>query len=135
MAANKIFAARLEEVPALVEYVSGLAQAARLHPKRLMHLQLAVEEAATNICSFDYQIPPGGVTVQVTDEGGRFTVKLVDNGVPFDPVTLDEPDLKAEMEKRDLRGLGILLIRRVMDEVHYQRVNGQNVAILVVYKP
>lgn len=131
---ERVFAAEVENVTSVVEYVAAQAGEAGLHPRRVMHLQLAVEEAVMNVFSYAYQIPPGELTVRLRNDQRRFEVELVDEGIPFDPLTLVEPDVKAEIEERSIGGLGILLIRRVMDEVHYQRINNQNVATLVVYK-
>ncbi|MGE5543832.1 MAG: ATP-binding protein [Bacillota bacterium] len=130
---EQVFPANVEEVPLVVEHVSGLAEAAGVHPKRIMHLELAVEEAVMNICSYAYETPPGTVTVRVSSENERFTVQLIDEGIPFDPLALDEPDIKADLEDRKIGGLGVLLIRRVMDEVHYERKGPSNILTMVMH--
>jgi serine/threonine-protein kinase RsbW len=129
---EQVFPANVEEVPVVVEHVSGLAEMAGVHPKRIMHLELAVEEAVMNICSYAYQKPPGTVTVRVSSENDRLTVQLIDEGVPFDPLALEEPDINAKLEDRKIGGLGVLLIRRVMDEVHYQRKGSSNILTMVM---
>ncbi|MGE5397728.1 MAG: ATP-binding protein [Chitinophagales bacterium] len=130
---ERTFEASVERVGEIVEYVSGLAVVSEVHPKRIMQVELAVEEAAMNICSYAYEKPPGHVLVRVTKNEGRFIVELEDEGVPFDPLKMDEPDIKAEIEDRRVGGLGVFLLRRVMDEVHYSRENGCNRLTLVVY--
>lgn len=127
------FPANVDKVPVVVEHVSGLAELAGVHPKRIMHLELAVEEAVMNICSYAYETPPGTVTVRVSSENERFMVQLIDEGVPFDPLALEEPDIKAELEDRKIGGLGVLLIRRVMDEVHYERKGLSNILTMVMH--
>jgi serine/threonine-protein kinase RsbW len=59
-------------------------------------------------------------------------VQLIDEGVPFDPLALEEPDINAKLEDRKIGGLGVLLIRRVMDEVHYQRKGSSNILTMVM---
>ena len=130
---EQVFPANVEEIPVVVEHVSGLATEAGVHPKRIMHLELAVEEAVMNICSYAYKTPPGTVVVRVLCADDRFTVQLVDEGIPFDPLSVEEPDIKAELEDRKIGGLGVLLIRRVMDEVHYQRKGSLNILTMVMY--
>jgi anti-sigma regulatory factor (Ser/Thr protein kinase) len=129
---ERVFPANTEEVPVIVQHVSELAEEAGVHPKRIMHLELAVEEAVMNICSYAYETPPGTVAVRVSTNKGAFTVQLVDEGIPFDPLALEEPDIKAELEDRQIGGLGVLLIRRVMDEVHYQREGGSNILTMTL---
>ena len=131
-AVEKTFLANLETLPAIVGFVSEHAAAMGVHPKRVMHLELAVEEAAVNICSYAYEIPPGEVTVRITPEPGVVRIELVDNGVPFDPLSMDAPDIKSELENREVGGLGIFLIRRMLDEVHYSRRGDQNILSLAV---
>ncbi|NMC33470.1 MAG: ATP-binding protein [Veillonellaceae bacterium] len=131
-AAEKTFLANLDTLPAIVGFVSEHAAAMGVHPKRVMHLELAVEEAAVNICSYAYEIPPGAVTVRITPEPGVVRIELIDNGVPFDPLSMDAPDIKSELENREVGGLGIFLIRRMLDEVHYSRSGDQNILSLAV---
>jgi len=103
-----------------------------VHPKRVMHLELAVEEAAVNICSYAYEIPPGEITIRISRETEVVRIELVDVGVPFDPLAADAPDIKSELENREVGGLGIFLIRRVLDEVHYSRSGDRNILSLAV---
>lgn len=129
---EKVFPAKLDHVTEMVRFVAEVAEGAGVHPKRTMHLQLAVEEAVVNVCNYAYQIPPGEIRILIEIEEPRFTVRIQDEGVPFDPLTLDEPDLKAGIEERSIGGLGVYLMRRVMDEVHYYRVDGKNILTLIV---
>ena len=129
---EQTFVAKLDVMPAMVEFVSATAESFGVHPKRIMHLELAVEEATANICSYAYEIPPGEVIVQITREPEMFRIKLIDSGVPFDPMAMETPDIKAELESRQVGGLGVFLIRRMLDDVHYSRSGAQNILSLAV---
>lgn len=129
---ERTFVASLEMIPAIVEYVSEAAAEFGVHPKRVLHLELAVEEAAANICSYAYKVPPGEVTLIIVQEAEMVRIELVDAGIPFDPLTMETPDIKTELEKREVGGLGIFLIRRMLDEVHYNRRDDLNVLSLAV---
>ncbi len=129
---ERTFVASLETIPAMMEFVSDTAAAFGVHRKRIMHLELAVEEAAANICSYAYEIPPGEVTVKISREIELVRIELIDSGVPFDPMTMETPDLKAELESRQVGGLGVFLIRRMLDDVHYSRCGTKNVLSLAV---
>ena len=129
---ERVFAGKVDAVPDIIAFVAGAARAWGVHPRRLMQLELAVEEAVVNICLYAYEVPPGEVLVRVDPEEERFVVELVDEGVPFDPLAVEEPDLRAGAGERELGGLGIVLVRRVMDEVGYAREAGRNVLRLVI---
>ena len=129
---EKTFAASMETIPDIVGFVSETASEMGVHPKRVMHLELAVEEAAVNICSYAYEIPPGEVTIRISRETEVVRIELVDAGVPFDPLAADAPDIRSELENREVGGLGIFLIRRMLDEVHYSRSGDRNILSLAV---
>jgi serine/threonine-protein kinase RsbW len=129
---ERVFSAKPENVASVTEFVSAIAEKAGIHPKRLLHLQLALEEAVMNIGSYAYETPPGELLVRVTTSDGRFVTELIDEGKPFDPIAMDTPNLKAELSERKIGGLGIFLLRKVMDEVHYRRQDGRNILTLVI---
>lgn len=121
---------RIEEIRA---FVTAQAEKASVGARRLPHLELALEEALVNICTYAYREPPREVSIRLLQDERRFAVELVDEGIPFDPLEeAPPPDLSSPLEERAVGGLGVLLIRRVTDEVHYRRVGGQNVLALVL---
>lgn len=127
-----IFPARIDVIPDVMNYVSAAAEKAALHPKRVMHIQLAVDEAMANICNYAYQIPPGEVLVRIQYQEDRFIVEMIDEGIPFDPLNVTEPDVQLDIEKREVGGLGIFLLRQLMQEVRYRREGTQNILTFVV---
>ena len=73
----------------------------------------------------------GAVTIAVELLPDRLTVTLTDDGQPFNPLAAPAPDTGRPAEERPVGGLGIHLVRQLMDEVHYQRRGGRNVVVLV----
>jgi anti-sigma regulatory factor (Ser/Thr protein kinase) len=132
MPVERQFEAQIAMIPDMIAWVSDLALAWGLHPRRLMQLELAVEEAVVNICEYAYKVPPGYFTMRVDPGESSFTVEIVDEGVPFDPLDVEEPDLRASVADRAVGGLGILLVRRVMDEVSYRRDGARNILTLII---
>jgi serine/threonine-protein kinase RsbW len=132
---EQVFEASVEKTPDVIAFIAGHAGDWGLHPQRLMQLELAVEEAVVNICLYAYEIPPGELLVRISPGEKRFVVELVDEGVPFDPLAVEEPDLRAAAAERAVGGLGIFLVRRVMDEVAYSRDDTRNVLRLVIHRP
>ena len=82
----------------------------------------------TNV--IDYAYPPGvlgKVELRADITPGALTFTLVDGGAPFDPTSRGEVDINASVEDRQIGGLGIHLIRQIMDEVKYERIDNKNV--------
>jgi sigma-B regulation protein RsbU (phosphoserine phosphatase) len=95
-------------------------------------LKLAVEEAVVN--SIEYAYPPGvegDVEVRIMWDGNRLKVIITDAGSPFDPTSMEKADTSLSAEDRRIGGLGILLVRELMDAVNYERIEGRNVLTLI----
>jgi anti-sigma regulatory factor (Ser/Thr protein kinase) len=91
-------------------------------------IQLAAEELVTNVIRHGYETgQPGTVDVLLRLDAGGFWMQVRDRGRPFDPLSKPDPDVTAPVEERKVGGLGILLVKRLMDEVHYRRVGDENV--------
>lgn len=131
---RRTFEATLGSVSALVAFVGSYAEALGIPRRRSLQLKLAVEEAAVNICRHAYERPPGEVAIALSHQEDRLTVELRDDGVPFDPLSLGEPEIASSLEDRQIGGLGIFLIGKVMDEVRYRRDGSSNVLTLVLYR-
>jgi serine/threonine-protein kinase RsbW len=129
---ERVFLANTDTIPDVIGFIAGEAEKWGLHPQRLMQLELAVEEAVVNICLYAYEVPPGELLVHVDSGAAQFVVELIDEGVPFDPLGVEEPDLRAPADERQVGGLGIFLVRRVMDEVSYRRDGASNILRLVI---
>lgn len=123
----------LHALPKGVTFVAGYASAAGFSPARVAEIELAVGEALTNICTHAYPGGEGEVEVQCThDAGPRLVIDIVDRGVPFDPLSVLPPDLHEDPAVRSTGGLGIFLLRTMVDEMTYHRDHDQNVLHLVI---
>lgn len=130
---ERTFDAEREQTGEITAFVTAHAHEAGVDARRMPHLELALEEAVVNICTYAYKEPPRVIEVRIFRDERRFGVDLVDEGIPFDPLEdVSEPDRTAPLEERAQGGLGVLLIRRVMDEVHYRREGGRNILSLVL---
>ena len=97
-------------------------------------MHIVLDELLTNTIAHGFAGGPGGggeVTVEAELGPDRLSVTLTDDGPPFDPFGTATPDTALPMADRTVGGLGIHLVRRMMDDVHYQRRAGRNVVVLV----
>jgi len=125
-------AADLAVLPGLLWYVAGQARAAGLGRERVLELELAVEEVLTNIIKFAYPDRPGEVSAACRQlEDQALEVTIIDQGRPFNPLTAPGPVIEAEADDRPVGGLGILLARKLTDQVTYRRQEDRNVLVLV----
>ena len=122
----------VQEVPKLSEFVDGVCEAMDIDMGTTLKLNLAIEEAVVNV--MDYAYPPdttGTVTIdaQANKEWLKFIIS--DNGSPFDPTQKKEVDTTLSAEERSIGGLGIHLVRQIMDSINYERINNTNVLTLM----
>jgi anti-sigma regulatory factor (Ser/Thr protein kinase) len=115
-----VYPAQFENLDHVREFVGDAAQKCGLEASAIYAVQLAVDEGFSNIIDHAY----GGECLdkieckcQIADAG--LTITLRDCGVPFDPTAIHDPDLTAELEERDIGGLGLYFIRQLMDEVEF----------------
>jgi serine/threonine-protein kinase RsbW len=126
-----VFPARLEEIPRVVAFVVGRTKRG-VSPENAARLELAVEEWTANVCHHAYSQAGGTLTVAVRQEPERVLVEISDAGRSFDPTSFEEPDVRAPLAERKLGGLGVLLIRRMLEDVHYRRDGDRNVVTFSV---
>ncbi len=116
------FAAKFEFLDEIREFVGDIARNGGFGDKDVYNIQLATDEAASNIIEHAYEGIKDGVLDMSCGMIDADTIKiiLIDYGYPFDPSTIPMPDLKADLSARKIGGLGIFLMRKLMDEVHYE---------------
>jgi serine/threonine-protein kinase RsbW len=90
---------------------------------------IAVEELVTNIVKYGYDpgAEAGSIAVTVWVENNRLGIGMVDDSRPFNPFSQPEPDLDGPIERRRIGGLGLHLVKAIMDRTHYARVESRNV--------
>lgn len=114
------FPAKFEQLDEIREYVGVIARQNGFSDKDVYNIQLAADEAASNIIEHAYASEPDGVLELTCGmQEDKLKIVLVDHGLPFDPADVPLPDLQADLADRKIGGLGIFLMRKLMDEVHY----------------
>ena len=130
------FDAKFEFLDEIREYVGDIARKGGFSNKDVYNIQLATDEAASNIIEHAYEgIPNGVLDIACAMEKDVIKIILIDYGVPYDPSAIPIPDIKADLSERKIGGLGIFLMRKLMDEVHYEpRADKSNVLIMTKRK-
>ena len=130
------FTAKFEFLDEIRVFVGDIARKGGFGDKDVYNIQLATDEAASNIIEHAYE----GVTNGVLDlscgmEKDAIKIILIDYGEPYDPSIVPIPDTKADLSERKIGGLGIFLMRKLMDEVHYEpRADKSNVLTMIKRK-
>jgi len=118
----------IDEIPRLHGFIQTLSDDINLDHAQAMSLNLALEEAVSNVMLYAYpEGTEGQVEVEAAILDDRLEFKVSDSGVAFDPTVARAPDLTADLKDRPIGGLGIFLVKRIMDQVTYTRENGKNI--------
>ena len=114
------FPAQFEFLDEIREFVAEIAREGGFNDKEIYSLQLAADEAASNIIEHACEdLPDADFDVTCDMYGDTLTITMRDTGKPFNPSNVRQPNLKADLSERKIGGLGLYLMRKLMDEVHY----------------
>lgn len=119
---------RLPELDRLRDEVEGFLSRCGVGGRESFHIQLALDELVTNVINYAYEVQGGhGIDLTLTSAPGLVDMVLEDGGKPFNPLLAPEPDVCVPAESRRVGGLGIHFVRKVMDELYYERTDGRNI--------
>lgn len=120
--------AEVERLPVVTAFVGGLLETIGCPMKTQAQLNVAIDELFSNIARYAYGQGAGMVTVRVETRGEppAVTITFLDGGAPYDPLSGVEPDVTLPAEQRPVGGLGVYLVKMLMDDVAYAYENGQN---------
>ena len=126
--------ATIENITAVTDFVNGLLEGYHCPMKAQMQIDVAIDELFSNIARYAYGEASGDATVQMEIDDATRTVSItfIDSGVPFNPLEIADPDVTLPAKKRRIGGLGIFMVRKMMDKLEYVYENGCN--RLTIYK-
>lgn len=118
-----------ENYPNIVSFVEEALEKNDCSMKAQMQIDVAVDEVFTNIMMYAYEPEIGKATVSLefTESPKTVVIQFVDSGKPFDPLKKEDPDITLSAEERDIGGLGIFMVKKIMNDVSYEYKDGQNI--------
>jgi len=117
---------RTENLSEIREFIHSTANRINIPPEVLDDITLAVDEACTNIIKHAYKFyPDGEIIVKVKYSDKKFEIKIIDHGESFHPDPVPKPDLEKYYQQRRVGGLGMYLMKSLMDKVEYISIPGK----------
>ena len=125
-------AADLDSLNDVLAFVDGEMERAGCSMKLMTQVDMAVEEIFVNIARYAYHPEAGEASVRCEAGGDPFqiVVGFADRGRPFNPMDREDPDVTLDAEARQLGGLGILMAKKLMDDIQYEYRDGKNILTL-----
>ncbi len=124
--------AKVESIPVITEFVDGLLEEMGSSMKAQMQVDVALDELLSNVAYYAYKDGAGSFTVTFEVRGeDTAVITLIDQGIPYDPLAKEDPDISLSAEERPIGGLGIYLVKKTMDELIYERRDEKNILTIV----
>lgn len=129
--------ANLDSLYKSMDFVSSCAREEGFSSERVSEIELALEEILVNIFNYAYKESGLDGTVEITCKLANtksFVIEITDSGIPFNILSVREPDTTAQIDERPIGGLGVFFVKQLMDDIQYRREAEKNILTLVVLK-
>ena len=125
-----IIGSDISEIPLVSARLEDAMRVTGFGPEEILDTQLAVEEVITNIIVHGYKKTGMKIHLSCRFTAHGIVIQVSDSAPAFDPLSLPEPELDGDIDDRKIGGLGIYLVRQVMDTISYRYENGKNILTL-----
>jgi len=130
---EKEFIAKIDELPNVISFIEIELEKFEFSFKIISQFNLVVEELFVNVASYAYKDKNDGkckISIEYNQEKQEVKLSMEDNGIKFNPLEKEEPDTTLSIEDRPIGGLGILLVKKNMDNIEYKYEDNKNILIL-----
>lgn len=130
---EKEFIAKIDELPNVISFIETELEKFEFSFKIITQFNLVVEELFVNVASYAYKDKNDGkckISIEYNKEEQEVKLSMEDNGIKFNPLEKEDPDTTLSVEDRPIGGLGILLVKKNMDNIEYKYEDNKNVLIL-----
>lgn len=121
------FPAKVDQIPKATEFIETILEAQECSLKTMMQINIAIDEIFSNIVHYAYEKDDGEVVLECIVENESVKLKFLDTGKPYNPFEKEDPDISLSAEERSIGGLGIYMVKKSMDRVEYEYIDGKNV--------
>ncbi|MDR2053625.1 MAG: ATP-binding protein [Treponema sp.] len=121
-----VLKASIDELEKLLDWLADIFTEYSCPGKVCNQIAVITEEVFVNIAKYAYDGRTGDAIVRVGRSGRIMVMQFIDTGKYFNPLEKTDPDISADIDERDIGGLGIYMTKKWMDSIHYDRVNGEN---------
>ena len=120
--------AQTSELGQVLAFADNILEEAGCSAKSQMQIDIAIEEIFVNIAHYAYPSGDGKALIEIeTDEANKCVrITFEDQGIPYDPLKNEDPDITLSADERPIGGLGIFMVKKSMDEVSYENKEGKN---------
>ena len=127
--------ATILDINSVTEFVETHLEELDCPMKAATQIDVAIDELFSNIVKYGYPGDPGPVTVKFIprDDPKSVTIRFEDEGIPYNPLTKDDPDVTLSAEEREIGGLGIFVVKKTMDDIKYKYEDGKNILTIKKY--
>lgn len=117
------------QLAAVTDFVNETLEALDCPMKTTMQIDIALEEIFVNIAHYAYGEEIGTATVCTRELEGAHGIEITlsDSGMPYNPLAKEDPDITLSAEERDIGGLGVFMVKKIMDDVRYEYADGKNI--------
>lgn len=124
----------IKQIQDVAEHLESFGNANHISPKIVYQLNLSVDEILTNIITYGFSDSEShDITVSLSCSKSEVTIQIIDDGQQFDPLSYTPEGVEDELEDRPIGGLGIHLVKTMMDEIQYERINNENKTTIIKY--
>lgn len=127
---EKVFAASDSALSSAIHFVEEELEKIDCPPSLVIKITVAVEEIFVNIAHYAYPGKSGDMYLSVNKSDDGVVIGFRDKGIPFDPLANSDPDVSLSVDERGIGGLGIFMVKKMMDRISYKNTNGENILIL-----
>lgn len=122
-----------KNIDRVIEPIATALESVEAPHKAIYQVRLSLEELCSNIVNYAYEDKKGKIKVSYYIDKNNKSIRIVirDNGKEFNPLTKEDPKLTGSVQERKIGGLGIYIVKKSVDEIKYQRENGENVLEIV----
>lgn len=120
--------AQTSELSKVLAFADTILEETECSAKEKMQIDIAIEEIFVNIARYAYPSGDGKAVMEIeADKAGKSVrITFEDQGIPYDPLKNEDPDITLPAEERPIGGLGIFMVKNIMDEVSYENADGKN---------